>query len=300
MWYNDEGGDEMITEKAYAKINLFLDVLQKRVDNYHDIVSIMQTVDWYDLIEIEKSVSGEININTNSPEIPLDSNNTVYRAARLFLDAIHSTVGLDIRLKKNIPIAAGMAGGSADAAAVLRAANRLFDAPLSLDQLLALAGQIGADVPFCLLGGTREAKGIGEKLEEISSCPDCFIVCAKLGDGVSTPEAYRGIDEYYLNFESYRWHAREWHTLVDGLDRQSVSSICEGMYNVFEETVSAVRPEVCVLKQLFSDHGGVAMMSGSGPSVFAIFQNAVMAEKACSKAQALGAKARICRPISPV
>ena len=290
----------MITEKAYAKINLFLDVLRKRTDNYHDIVSIMQTVDWYDLIEIGKSVSDEINIETNSPDLPLDNNNTVYRAARLFMDAIHSTVGLDIRLKKNIPIAAGMAGGSADAAAVLRAANRLFDDPLSLEQLLVLAQQIGADVPFCLLGGTRVARGIGAELEEISLCPDCFIVCAKLGNGVSTPEAYRGIDEYYHDFESYSWHEKEWHTLVGGLALQSISRMCEGMYNVFEETVSVARPDVCVLKQLFSDHGGVAMMSGSGPSVFAIFQNAVMAEKACAKAQALGAKARVCRPISPV
>lgn len=290
----------MITEKAYAKINLFLDIVGKRENNYHDIVSVMQTVDWYDSIEIDKNVSGEIKLEINTTIIPSDSSNTAYRAAKLFLDAANETAGLDIKLKKNIPIAAGMAGGSADAAAVLRGANRLFDFPLSIEHLLDVAANIGADVPFCLLGGTRVARGIGEELEKIDSCPDCFIVCAKFGDGVSTPEAYRLLDERYDDFASYHWHQIEWSRLTDGLALQSVAAICDGMYNVFEETVSGVRPNVGVLKQLFFDYGGVAMMSGSGPSVFAIFQNSAMAEKACAKALALGAQARVCRPISTI
>lgn len=288
----------MITEKAYAKINLFLDVVKKREDGYHDIASVMQTIDWYDVLEIDKNASDEIKIDTNHRGIPCNSDNTAYRAAKLFLNAINETIGLNITLEKNIPIAAGMAGGSADAAAVLRGANRLFNFPLSMEQLLVLAAKIGADVPFCLLGGTRRAFGIGEKMKALEPCPDCFIVCAKLGDGVSTPEAYRAIDERHDDFATYHWHETEWNAIVAGLKAQSVPECCEGMYNIFEETVSAVRPAVLTLKQLFSDHGGVAMMSGSGPSVFAVFQNAVMAEKACAKAKELGAEVRVCRPIS--
>lgn len=288
----------MITEKAYAKINLYLEILRKREDNYHNIASVMQTVDWYDLIKIEKNDSGEINIHTNTNEIPSDEGNIMYRAARLFLDAANENAGLDIEIKKNIPVAAGMAGGSADAAAVLRGANNLFGSPFSMERLLELAAKIGADVPFCLVGGTMGVFGIGEEMKKLDPCPDCFIVCAKLGDGVSTPEAYRMLDERYCDFVSYDWHAGKWRILMEGLETQSIYTCCDGLYNVFEETVSEVRPNVGVLKQLFSDHGGVAMMSGSGPSVFAIFQNAVMAEKACAKALALGAKARVCRPIS--
>lgn len=290
----------MIIEKAYAKINLFLDVVRKKDDNYHDIVSIMQTVDWYDTIKIELSVSDGIKIKTNMCDVPCNESNTVYRAAQLFLDSVNKRVGLDIELQKNIPISAGMAGGSADAAAVLRSLNQLFDYPLSTEQLLALAAKIGADVPFCLIGGTMSISGVGEQMQEIASFPDCFIVCAKLGDGVSTPEAYKALDDRYCDFASYNWNKIEWDMLLEGLSAQSVSACCEGMYNVFEETISSMRPAVQELKQLFSDHGGVAMMSGSGPSVFAIFQNAVMAEKACSKALSLGAQARVCRPISKI
>ena len=290
----------MITEKAYAKINLFLDIVKKREDGYHDIASVMQTIDWYDLVEIEKNVTGEIKIEINDSNLPCNSDNTAYRAAKLFLEAVGETSGLKIALKKNIPIAAGMAGGSADAAAVLRGANRLFDFPLSNEQLLALAAKIGADVPFCVLGGTKGAFGIGERMKVLEPCPDCFIVCAKLGEGVSTPAAYRALDERYGDFIAYQWHEKEWDAIMESLRAKSVSACCEGMYNVFEETVSAFRPDVVTLKQVFSDHGGVAMMSGSGPSVFAVFQNAVMAEKACTKAKELGAQARVCRPISNI
>lgn len=290
----------MVTEKAYAKINLFLEILGKREDNYHDIVSVMQTVDWYDLIKIEKNESNEIKIHANTSEIPSNEGNIVYRAARLFLDTVEQALGLDIEIKKNIPVAAGMAGGSADAAAVLRGMNTLLGSPLSIEELLVLATKLGADVPFCLIGGTRKAYGIGEKMEKMPPCPDCFIVCAKLGDGVSTPEAYRALDNRYCNFIDYDWHVDELELLIKGLENQNISMCCEGMYNVFEEVVSPSRPAVELLKQAFSDHGGIAMMSGSGPSVFAIFQNAVMAEKACAKAVALGAKARVCRPISNI
>lgn len=288
----------MVTEKAYAKINLYLDISGKREDGYHDVVSVMQTVDWYDLIEMEINVSGETNVEVNSAFVPAGNDNIAYRAAKIFLEAADAKVGFSIKLKKNIPVAAGMAGGSADAAAVLRAANRLLDFPLSTEHLLTLAAKVGADVPFCLLGGTRIARGIGEKLEEVQDCPDCFIVCAKLGDGVSTPEAYRVLDEKYNEFITYRWHREKLELLLDGLTTQQVVRVCDGMYNVFEESVPAMRPDVERLKRIFSEHGGVAMMSGSGPSVFAVFQNSIMAEKACTKARLLGAEARVCRPLT--
>ncbi len=287
----------MITERAYAKINLFLDIVGIRENGYHDIVSVMQTVDWYDSIRIEKNVSGEIKILESSGQLPSNEQNIAYRAAKRFLDHIGSCDGVDIVLEKHIPIAAGMAGGSADAAAVLRGCNHLWEDPLNMDELCSLGATLGADIPFCLVGGTKIVKGIGEHLEDIVSLQDCYVVCAKMGDGVSTPEGYRMLDEKHNAFLGYMWHDETFQQLLDGLKDGDVRMCCKGMYNVFESVIPEMRPNVQKLKDTFSEHGGVAMMSGSGPSVFGIFMNAIMAEKACEKVRLMGAQARVCRPI---
>ncbi len=283
----------MITEKAYAKINLFLDIVGKRDNGYHDIVSLMQTVDWCDIIKIEKSVSKEIKILEKSQKTPCDSKNTAFRAATLFLNELGLEEGLEITIEKRIPISAGMAGGSADAAAVLRGCNRLFGNPFSTEKLLLLGEKIGADVPFCVLGGTKWVEGIGEKIESAEPLADCFIVCAKLGDGVSTPEAYGLLDSKYREYSENR-EKREW--LNSGLESKNISTCCEGLYNIFESVILDIRPNVKALKDVFFKHGGIAMMSGSGPSVFGIFKNMVMAEKAYQKVVCLGAEAKICMP----
>ncbi len=290
----------MIIEKAYAKINLFLDIIGKREDGYHELISLMQTVDWCDIIKIEKSVSNEIKIYDIMQKTPCGSKNTAYRAAELFLQEWGMQVGVEIHIEKHIPISAGMAGGSADAAAVLRGCNRLFDFPFSTEKLLELASKVGADVPFCVLGGTKYVGGIGEKLKEAEEFPDCYIVCAKLGEGVSTPEGYGMLDRKYNDFKEYSWNQEKWDCLSRGLEAKDISVCCDGLYNVFESVIIEERPSVRAIKDIFSKHGGVPLMSGSGTSVFGIFKNMVMAEKACQKVIQLGAEAKICMPAGKI
>ncbi len=290
----------MVIERAYAKINLFLDITDKRENGYHNIMSVMQTIDWSDIVKVEKNVSGEILLYENSGELPCDHTNIAYKAASLFLEKTGIKTGITVTLEKRIPIAAGLAGGSADAAAVLRGCNSLFEFPLCKEELFSLAAQIGADVPFCLIGGTKIVRGIGEILEDAMPFDDCFIVCAKLGDGVSTPEAYRILDERNNDFHAFSWNVGKWKILSEGLGKVDISRCCEGLYNIFESAILMMRPSVQKLKDLFEEHGGIAMMSGSGPSVFGIFKNSIMAEKACQKARLLGAEARVCRPIGEI
>ncbi len=290
----------MITEKAYAKINLFLDITSKKENGYHEIISLMQTIDWFDIIKIEKNVSNGIKIFDISQKTPCTSQNTAFRAAELFLRELGISDGLDITIEKNIPVSAGMAGGSADAAAVLRGCNRMFGKPFSTEDLLHLGAKIGADIPFCVLCGTKFVGGVGEKLELAKALPNCFIVCAKLGDGVSTPEAYRMLDRKYDNFNSYSWNKEMWMVLNKGLSGEDISGCYEGLYNIFESVILNLRPAVSTLKDIFSQHGGVALMSGSGPSVFGIFTNLEKAEHACQKAILLGADAKVCVPVGNV
>ncbi len=286
-----------ITEYAYAKINLFLDIKSKLSNGYHEIVSVMQTVDWFDKIIVSNSVSNEIKIQSNNILLPVGDDNTAYRAANLFLEECGSKQGVCINIEKNIPIAAGMAGGSADAAAVLLAINRLFGSPLSTDDLLSLGGKIGADVPFCILGGTKLIEGIGECIRDCAAMPECIILCAKLGEGVSTPQAYQMLDKRFDDFYLYSYHATAWDKLLDGLGTGDLGICCDHFYNIFEEVICESRPAVQTLKTLFDFHGGVSLMSGSGPSVFAVFTDQDAAERACRKAIALGAQVKLCRPI---
>lgn len=290
----------MIFEKAYAKLNLFLDVEGKRSDGYHNIVSVMQTVDWCDDIYIEESVSNEILLSVDCGKIPCGKENTAYRAAAKYLEAISENKGVKIEIRKRIPMAAGMAGGSADAAAVLRGMNRLFDNRLSEDELLAIGKTIGADVPFCILGGTKTVRGIGEDLSDCEcDFPKCPIVCAKLGEGVSTPEAYRILDEKYEDFRYRKANEQALQALFDAMKAGNAEAASQGFFNIFEEAIRPIRPAVFEAKCVLLKNGAyAAMMSGSGPSVFGLFRNEGEAETACNILKQMGAEARVCYPVS--
>ncbi len=292
----------MICEKAYAKLNFFLDIEGRRQSGYHNIASIMQTVDWFDEIYLGKNVSREIFLSVDSSDIPSGRENTAYRAAQKYLEAISEKSGVTIEINKKIPIAAGMAGGSADAAAVLRGMNRLFDHKLSQNELLILASTIGADVPFCLIGGTYLVGGIGERLTPCEyAFPKCPILCAKLGEGVSTPEAYGILDIKYQNFENYEVHKPQLEHLLDGMKLQDAEKASLGCYNIFEETIENMRSHVTQVKRIMRENGAFfAMMSGSGPSVFGLYHNTADAERAMKVLQKQGADAKICYPINVI
>lgn len=291
----------MIERFAYAKINLFLDIKGIREDGYHDIVSVMQTVDWADKITLDKTDSTGIYVTCSDPTIPIDKRNTAYKAAELFLSRLQkSEMGVQIHIEKHIPWAAGLAGGSADAAATLLGLNDLFAAPFSDAELLSIGRCVGADVPFCLVGGTQKIGGIGEKIDPFPLMPACYLVCAKLGEGVSTPTAYMALDEQYNNFPHDSVKYDKLNCLREAFGQNSLLRLPDGLYNIFEEPIERMRPSVSLLKSVLMDAGAVAaMMSGSGPSVFGVFENMEIASMALDALRRLGAVCEICRPITP-
>ena len=264
--------------KAYAKINLGLDVVRKREDGYHEVRMIMQTIRMYDQLDMRKSVEPGIHLTTNKKYIPVDENNLVWRAAKLMMDTCGIMEGVSIHLHKVIPVAAGMAGGSSDAAATLVGMNRLFHCGLSKEKLMELGVQIGADVPYCVLRGTALAEGIGEKLTVLPPMPDCWILIGKPGISVSTKYVYTTLD---LNTDTV-------HPDIDGMKKAledgNLYGITERMGNVLQDVTIPAYPEVERIKEQMKALGAVnAMMSGSGPTVFGIFDNEEKAQKACQK-----------------
>lgn len=288
----------MIEKLAFAKINLFLDVEGVRDDAYHNIISIMQSIDWADEVRIEITPIGEgIRLTCSDSDIPTDERNTAHKAARLFLERIGNGAGVSIHITKNIPHAAGLAGGSADAAAVLLGLNELFQFPLSTEELLVIGKKIGADVPFCIMGGTVLVTGIGEKLEKLAAFPPCYIVCAKMGEGVPTPQAYAELDRKFDKFRAYQPKGQNLSCVKTAMERGELSTLRSAVFNIFESVVEPERPSVTSLKRaLLSCGATVAMMSGSGPSVFGIFEDLSAAEAANRQLLALGAISRVCRP----
>jgi len=288
----------MIQVNGYAKINLFLDIESKREDGYHNIISVMQSIDWHDELTLSKSSDNKIHLSCTDNTIPTDKGNTAYKAASLFLKHIKKAYGVNIVIKKNIPVAAGLAGGSADAAAVLIGLNRLFEEPIPKDSLLQLGREIGADVPFCMTGGTCLTRGIGDIMEPFPAMSDCYFVCAKMGEGVSTPQAYQTLDEIFNNFNPYTPNREKMLTLSRAIRARNFELLSQGTYNIFEQAIEKSHPSVLLLKKLLSEAGArVAMMSGSGPSVFGIFESREIAELACRELCGLGANARVCVPI---
>ena len=269
--------------QAFAKINLGLDVLGKREDGYHEVRMIMQTIRMYDQLDMRKSVEPGIHLTTNKKYIPVDENNLVWRAAKLMMDTCGIMEGVSIHLHKVIPVAAGMAGGSSDAAATLVGMNRLFHCGLSKEKLMELGVQIGADVPYCVLRGTALAEGIGEKLTVLPPMPDCWILIGKPGISVSTKYVYTTLD---LNTNTV-------HPDIDGMKKAledgNLYGITERMGNVLQDVTIPAYLEVERIKEQLQTLGAVnAMMSGSGPTVFGIFDNEEKAQEACQKLRESG------------
>ncbi len=257
-----------ITKKAYGKLNLSLDIVGKREDGYHLVRMIMQTVDLYDVITIEKQPQPGISLTTNRPDLPTDKDNLIFQAANLLLNEYTISEGVRIHLEKHIPIAAGMAGGSADCAATLTGINELFSLGLSKEELQQRAVTLGADVPYCILGGTALSEGIGEVLTPITDVPPCKILLVKPNIDVSTKWVYTTL----------RWNELTSHPDIDGmidaLNNHSLEEVSNKMENVLETVTIPSYPVIKQIKDKMMELGAAnAMMSGSGPTVFGLFPN---------------------------
>ena len=290
-----------MTELAYAKINLMLDIAGVRQDGYHLIDGVMQTVSLADTVEVALSAGEKsrifIRVEGND-SIPQDQSNLAYRAAELFLQQTKMQGTVEINIQKRIPEAAGLAGGSADAAATLRALDRLTGKPLDMDELCALGAKIGADVPFCIRGGAMRTEGIGERLTPVIGLPDCFLVIACAGTRISTPLAYRKLDELYHGFSDYQNPAKKVENLIQVLAKGELLVACALFFNLFEAPAMQANPQIEVIRQIFTEQGALrAMMSGSGPAVFGVFSTQEQAKSACRALEARKIRGQICTPI---
>ena len=269
--------------KALGKINLGLDVLGKRPDGYHDVRMVMQTIYLYDQITITKRKESGIGLSTNLFYLPVNENNLAYRAAKLLMDEFEIRSGVDIFLEKHIPVAAGMAGGSANAAAVLYGINRMFDLGLSMEELMKRGVSLGADVPYCIMRGTVLAEGIGEILTPLPPMPRCQIVVAKPPVSVSTKMVYEKIDSRRIVEHP------DIDGIIEGLKEGDVTKIASRMGNVLEQVTVEEYPVIDKIKKLMNEGGAKgAMMSGSGPTVFGIFTEKSLAKKAALKIREAG------------
>lgn len=269
--------------KALGKINLGLDVLGKRPDGYHDVRMVMQTIYLYDQITITKRKEPGIGLSTNLFYLPVNENNLAYRAAKLLMDEFEIRSGVDIFLEKHIPVAAGMAGGSSNAAAVLYGINRMFDLGLSMEELMKRSVSLGADVPYCIMRGTVLAEGIGEILTPLPPMPRCQIVVAKPPVSVSTKMVYEKIDSRRIVEHP------DIDGIIEGLKEGDVTKIASRMGNVLEQVTVEEYPVIDKIKKLMNEGGAKgAMMSGSGPTVFGIFTEKSLAKKAALKIREAG------------
>lgn len=261
--------------RALAKINLGLDVTGKRPDGYHEVRMIMQNIQMFDQLEIERSEQPGIRIETNLSFLPCNENNLVYKAADLLMKEFDIREGLDVKLTKFIPVAAGMAGGSSDAAAVMVGVNRMFQLGLSVRELMERGVKIGADVPYCIMRGTALAEGIGEKLTKLPPMPFCYVLIGKPGINVSTKFVYGNLDLKKI----------EHHPDIDGIrqaiEQKNLKGIASRMGNVLELVTCPAYPVIDDIKKLMIREGALnAMMSGSGPTVFGLFEDKDTAQKA--------------------
>ena len=266
--------DNTITKKAYAKINLGLDVVRRLPNGYHEVRMIMQNVGIYDVLTFAKAEEG-ITLQVDNQEVPVDGNNLICKAAKLLLETAGIQGGVRITLEKNIPIAAGMAGGSTDAAAAFLGINELYEIGYDMEQLKALGVKIGAYVPYCIQGGTALAEGIGEVLSELPAPPDCHLLIAKPDINVSTKFVY----------ENLRANELEYHPDIDGmikaLENGDLAGITQRLGNVLETVTVPAYPIIQEIKGVMLAAGAEnALMSGSGPTVFGMFTDKEQAEAA--------------------
>ena len=284
-----------VSVPAYAKINLFLDISSRRENGYHNIVSYMHSVSLCDTVTVSFAPSDEktISVTCSNSDLPVNEDNLVYKAAKL-----HPICGdIKIHIEKRIPISAGLAGGSADAAATMKALDMLSDSPLGTDELCRIGATLGADIPFCIKGGACIAEGIGEILNETKIMPNYPIVIAKKGDGMSTPAAYRELDQKFDNFVGYNVNIDYLSALIDS-SKKDIEQYCDNLFNIFETVVEPQRPFVTEIKDIMKKQNSAgAMMSGSGTSVFGIFKNESDAIAAVTALKNIGAEAHLCYPL---
>ena len=269
------GSNNDISLKALAKINLGLDVVRRREDGYHEVRMIMQTIQLYDRLDIKRTQEPGIQIQTNLSFLPVNENNLIYKAAKLLMDEFSITDGVSVKLDKRIPVAAGMAGGSTDAAAMLIGVNRLFSLGLTKRQLMERGVQIGADVPYCIMRGTALAEGIGEALSPLPPMVKCPVLIAKPSISVSTKFVYQNLklDDTTIHPDIDR--------LINDIKAKNLHDIAAHMGNVLETVTIPNYPVIDEIKKHMLSNGAVgAMMSGSGPTVFGLFDDEDTAKKA--------------------
>ena len=263
--------------KAYGKINLGLDVVRRREDGYHEVRMIMQTVGLYDRIDLYRREKPGIGIETNLYYLPNNENNLAVRAARLLMDEFGITEGIDIRIKKLIPVAAGMAGGSADAAALLFGVNKMFSLGLSMEELMKRGVKLGADVPYCIMRGTALSEGIGEILTPLAPVPQCQVLIAKPGISVSTRTVYESLDAMDLAPKDHP----DIDGMVEAIRRRDLMDVAGKFGNVLELVTGEKYPIIARIEGVMKDYGAInAMMSGSGPTVFGLFTSPRAAQDA--------------------
>lgn len=269
------GSNNDISLKALAKINLGLDVVRRREDGYHEVRMIMQTIQLYDRLDIKRTQEPGIQIQTNLSFLPVNENNLIYKAAKLLMDEFSITDGVSVKLDKRIPVAAGMAGGSTDAAAMLIGVNRLFSLGLTKRELMERGVQIGADVPYCIMRGTALAEGIGEALSPLPPMVKCPVLIAKPSISVSTKFVYQNLklDDTTIHPDIDR--------LIDDIKAKNLHDIAAHMGNVLETVTIPNYPVIDEIKKHMLSNGALgAMMSGSGPTVFGLFDDEDTAKKA--------------------
>ena len=274
---------QILTRRAYGKINLGLDVIRRRPDGYHEVKMILQMVDIYDELTMAEAENGQITISTDNAELPNDEHNLIYKAIIKYRETTGEKMGVSVTLKKNIPIAAGMAGGSTDAAAALILYNDLCGRKLSPEELCKIGVKVGADVPYCIMGKTALSEGIGEVLTPLQAPPKCSLVIAKPDINVSTKFVYE-----HLQLDSLKKHPD-----IDGMrkaiENGDLQGICDRMENVLETVTVQEYPVITQIKELLIQSGAEnALMSGSGPTVFAVFTDKDKAEKAKEKLEQTG------------
>ena len=274
---------DKIQLKALAKINLGLDVLRRREDGYHEVKMIMQTIGLQDDLEIRKTKTPGIQVKTNLYYLPTNENNLVYKAAKLLMDEFQIQDGVSIQLKKRIPVAAGMAGGSSDGAAVLWGINQMYGLGLSMQALMERGVRLGADVPYCIQRGTALAEGIGEKLSVLPPMPKCTILIAKPGISVSTKFVYENLHANDLKPEQHP----DVDSMIEAMRQKDLGLLCSRMGNVLETVTIPAYPVINEIKRTMMDNGAIgSMMSGSGPTVFGIFDSPAAAKQAVKAVRA--------------
>lgn len=282
-------------EKAYAKINLHLDVVGKRDDGFHDIKTVMHSVSLCDTITVMVAPAREISIKLfveGAGFLPTDAKNLAYRAAYLFLERLGVCADVKIKLIKRIPVSAGLAGGSSDAAAVLRALNKLYKRPFTIKALMKMGAELGSDVPYCIIGKTALCEGRGERITKIDCSPLINVVIAGAGERVSTPEAYSLLDSEYNNFVNYGTEKNAPMLAALISDLKEGNSVSGSLFNIFEDSVLNGCPKSKKLREDLLRLGAEgAMMSGSGPSVFGVFKNEEDAKRAKERLVELGYRA---------